>query len=256
MEAPHPLASLGPFPNERARLGWLVPMLMKQAGKTDGFPDDVDEELSHVLTALVMHGLHLASGVSILLNEGVHGAPGAVERSLYEVWCEIREVLDQGPLGAQKMLVNSMMELAEADATSDYDKHWALRYATAVEEVEKEYPDAVQEVRKQRSKRQFHWSGKSRSALMRHGSPKGQMYTLLSWEGHAVHVALRDAVTQMLSGDFEKTRVYPAAMAEYMDPEAVAFRCSAYLSDMWGRCCRFIGVPELNWPQIDESDKA
>jgi hypothetical protein len=243
----HPFASLTYAGSEQDRLAKVILAVQRWfADPISPLAEDWDEDLDHVVVSLATFGLDLGKAVKTLLQADNVSATGAVERTLYEIWCEVRELIEQGPIGAHKMLANSLIEMLDA-STEEADQRWPDLYKRVLRELERLQPDAVAEVRQQREKRRFHWSGRTRTEVMRKGSPAGQVYMILSWEGHASHVAVRDALGIARRKDGE--RVYPTARAEYMDPEAVALRCSLYLIDLWDRYSDLIGVPGPVWPR-------
>ena len=245
----YPFADLGPFQSEINRLRWLVETLQTRA--TAGLhpqSSDSDEDLNHVATSLVSYALHLARGAIALLESELTIATAPVERALYELWCEVRELLDQGSFGARKMMMNSLLELAEAASETDNDRRWKQLFLDVAGVIEREFPDVAAAVRQQRRKRQFHWSGRTRTDIMRIGSPDAQVFRLLSWEAHAVHVALRNALI-ITSRDDSTSGTYPSARAWYMRSEQIAFRCAVYLSDMWDRYFDMLGIDPITWPE-------
>lgn len=248
----HPLAQLAPFTSELDRLCWLVEVLTARGAKgMNPKHESSDEDLVAAATSLVSNGLQNARGAVNLLKGDLVMAAGPVERALYEIWCEVRMLFEQGSRGARKMFLNSLLELVETGSSNgSADQELKVLYRRISEELETRYPDEAAEVRDQRRRRRFHWSGLTRRQLSELGSPNGLVYRLLSWETHATHVAVRDQLGFYCRGS-NMEKQFPAARAEYMNPEQVAFRCSAYLSDMWDRYFELFSLPPIAWPKAE-----
>jgi hypothetical protein len=108
----HPLAQLAPFTSELDRLCWLVEVLTARGAKgMNPKHESSDEDLVAAATSLVSNGLQNARGAVNLLKGDLVMAAGPVERALYEIWCEVRMLFEQGSRGARKMFLNSLLEL-------------------------------------------------------------------------------------------------------------------------------------------------
>jgi len=104
-----------------------------------------------------------------------------------------------------------------------------------------EYPDIVKEIRTQRKKRRFHWSGVSRSQMERTVMPAPDVYQMLSLEAHAVLSPIRDV--EFINKGSIYTLWFEPQNTPTVDPEFVSWVVGGILYNMWNRYAEFFGLP-------------
>jgi hypothetical protein len=161
-----------------------------------------------VCGALVRGCLEGARAVLLLANANEFGGIAAVERSVWEMWSEMDYLLSSADpaRNARKIQINALIEVIELltersapQAMIDNNKNGLAKFEAA-------YPDIVKEVRGQRKKKRYHWTGGSRSKVIGSSSSAAtSVYKMLSWETHPDVVSIRDieAITDGNGGYLE-----------------------------------------------------
>jgi len=185
------------FDSEIQRLDWLIKQI---EGRVKGADDpQVPPEFLVVFTvtgAWLNRALTEAKAILLLTTQGLAEAVGPLQRALWELWIDWRYLLNRGdrPLNAAKATLSAMLEgldVFEAYLGTCHPTTLA-RLKQDVEEFEAGHPRASAEVRAQREKRKYHWSGLSRSGMERSLAGSAVVYKLLSWEAHGVVSPVRD----------------------------------------------------------------
>jgi hypothetical protein len=169
-----------------------------------GVEPRVPPELLMVFTVTgtwLNRALTQAKAILLLATQGLAEAVGPLVRALWELWTEWQYLLNHGDraLNAAKVTLSATLEgLAVFEAHLGTRRPTTLaRLKQAVQEFEAGYPAASAEVRAQREKRRYHWSGLSRSEMERTVSGTAVVYKLLSWEAHGVPCPVRDVLLEL-----------------------------------------------------------
>ena len=106
-----------------------------------------------------------------------------------------------------------------------------------------EFPELFEAVEKQRGRRQFHWSGQSRTALSRKFFGTGKVYQALSWEPHSVMTGIRDFTVRKGGG----LKFAPHA-DQQAAAEAVAHRTGGMLYNIWNEYAETFTLRQVKLP--------
>lgn len=250
-----------PFDSERERLDWLLDELearFESSGPVQ-ISSKEDLELFLVIGPLVRLAYAHAKGISTLLEAENPDAVGPVERALYELWGDVKYMLSEGnpASNAVKLKLNAALEVAGAvgDSKEELRDHptWG-GLARFLDDAAEEYPELLDEVRKQREDYRFHWSGiRGRVGVLKAalGEEAGFVYKALSWESHATVTALRDV-------DFPdpgKGRVEFKPGRDKLELyEGTAFRVGGMLYNIWGLAANRFDFETVELPTSGESE--
>jgi hypothetical protein len=198
------------FDSEIQRLDWLIRQIEERASR--GVQPQVSPELLMVFTVTgtwLNRALAQAKAILLLTTQGLAEAVGPPQRALWELWIDWRYLLNRGdrPLNAANATLSAMLEGLDVFETHLGTCHptTLARLKRHVQQFEAEYPAASAEVRAQREKRRYHWSGVSRSEMERTVSGAAVVYKLLSWEAHGAVSPIRD-VSFELNDDLARFR--------------------------------------------------
>ena len=185
------------FESEIHRLDWLIQQIEERV-KQESLPP-VDAELLVLFTvtgAWFNTALTRTRAILMLLERGLQEAAGPLQRALWELWTDWHYLLKHGDRirNALKVRLNAMVEAVES---LDNQQHklpppMLVQMKQDVQEFEAQYPNVSADVRAQRKKRKFHWSGLSRSEMERTLSGSTFVYRYLSWDAHGVMNPIRD----------------------------------------------------------------
>jgi hypothetical protein len=190
------------FDSETKRLDRLIQQI--EMSVNGGVEPQVAPDLLMVFTVTgtwLNLALTRAKAILLLATQGLAEAVGPLVRALWELWTEWQYLLNHGDraLNAAKVTLSAMLEGLDV-----FEAHLGTRQPTtlarlkqAVQEFEAGYPRASDEVRAQRGKRKYHWSGLSRSEMERSVSGTAVVYKLLSWEAHGVPCPVRDVLLEL-----------------------------------------------------------
>jgi len=207
-----------------------------------------DELRKTSLLSLIGLSSEIGSGILSLLKIGNCESAVMLERNLYELWCEIRLLLDSSENDAAKLLYNSLEEVKSFYKNSDSELKGKLRHVT--EELKTKFPNEETQIIKQREHGKFHWSGLSISSVIRKVAADSDttIYKLLSWESHASMICLRDRLYME-----EEKLVIGSRMPSYMEKEMIANRTGAYLYFIWNEFAEIFGFNEINEEEYNTS---
>ena len=185
------------FESEIDRLDWLIQQI-EELVKQDSLPP-VDAELLvlfSVTGAWFNTALTRTRAILMLLKHGLQEAVAPTQRALWELWTEWHYLLKHGDRirNALKVRLNAMVEAVDSLNNEQHKLPPAmiLQMKQDVQEFEAQYPSVSAEIRAQRKKRKFHWSGLSRSEMERTLSGSTFVYQYLSWDAHGVMNPIRD----------------------------------------------------------------
>lgn len=225
---------------EIERLKWFIDKIprqvklnQKEKQKTQIFP----------ITASSLFRLAGDIGLSIiLLLENNHIETSVMlERNLYELWCEFRYLNNNSEKGSVKAHINSAYEYIDffklSKGFKESDKYKDLMHL--VEYLGKIYPTEKREVEQQRKNYKFHWSGISKTKMIKSVAADGNIsiYRLLSWETHAVMTSLRDLTEQT-----EETTSFKDNLSKIMSAQDIAFRTTGCLYYFWYEYAETFGL--------------
>lgn len=237
----------------RERLCWLTaeirgrtsPLLVANIA-------DEDLPLLEVTAGLLRCCLEATEGVEALLTAGRYEAVFPIERAAWEIWSEFRFLIgrESRKRDAVKVEVNAILEVIET--LPKIDKGAApddllQRNEELLRLREGAYPELVAEVRGQRKKKQFHWSGQRRTDVFAATETDRLVYSLLSWEAHPVMGILRDVKTQRTDGGIELRFASPASEAPDLR-ERPAWSVTGYLWYLWVQFAKLWHIPSFELP--------
>jgi len=158
-------------------------------------PDSLDEitEKPHsyiVVNSLIRNAMSYAKAIESLIKVGGAEATFPLLRSIYEIQLEIENLLRYGKPeeNAAKFTINAALDIeSHLEEQSDYEFEKILSSVKQVIESQKvSSPKAFEKIKEQRRKRQFNWSGESRSKTERNIFKRElSLYKLMSWEAHS-----------------------------------------------------------------------
>lgn len=191
------------FHSELDRLVWVVAEADARFAADPHLTVASAEELDVLLVAAAWMRLALsyAHGVAALLGDGRPDAAAPVERALLELWADFRYLLRHGSRveNAARIEINAVIEMTDflaRNATKAGGEK--LPGSDGAErqraKLEARYPEIYAAVKAQRRRGRWHWSGLSRSQLLREvdGEDAPEIYGVLSWDAHAVMNLIRD----------------------------------------------------------------
>jgi hypothetical protein len=151
-----------------------------------------------------------AKAILLLITQGLPEAVGPLQRALWERWTEWRYFLKHGDrtLNAAKVMFNARveaLELLEA-RTGSVPASVLAGVQREVHEFESQHAKAAAEVREQRNRHQFHWSGISRTKMEQTLAGDAFAYQYLSWDAHGVMGSIRD-ISIELNEDVAKLHI-------------------------------------------------
>jgi len=139
-------------------------------------PDSLEEitEKPHsyiVVNSLIRNAMSYAKAIESLIKVGGAEATFPLLRSIYEIQLEIENLLRYGKPeeNAAKFTINAALDIeSHLEEQSDYEFEKILSSVKQVIESQKvSSPKAFEKIKEQRRKRQFNWSGESRSKTER-----------------------------------------------------------------------------------------
>jgi len=195
----------GAFESETERLDWLIQQIeekVRRCGEPKVPPDLMEAFV--VTSTWLNNALTHAKAILTLISQGLPDAVGPTQRALYELWIDWRFLLRHGDrnFNAAKVNINAMLEALESfekqPARIDPKEFADARRRTR--EFELRYPEASAEVRTQRGRRKYHWSGISRSEMERTLGGSAFAYQFLSWDAHGTMGPIRDVSFKLSDG--------------------------------------------------------
>jgi len=193
------------FDSETQRLDWLIQHIEEQVRGCDGpqvAPDLI--EVFVVTSAWLNAALTQAKAILLLITKGLPEAVGPAQRALYELWIDWRFLLRHGDraFNAAKVRMNAMLEALDSfeKRPDTLEPSELAESKLRLQEFEARYPHASVEVRAQRGKRKYHWSGMSRSEMERTLGGSVFVYQFLSWHAHGVMGTIRDLSFEVNDG--------------------------------------------------------
>lgn len=219
--------------SELERLQWLIRTVRKYTRPHIEVSGSTDALLFFAATSLVRISFRTAQGSISLLEAKNTEAAAMLERNIYEFWCELRYLFDHKNKASQ-IYLNSIQEFIDTHKESQsLNKSKEVKFMKSFYEVlKKKFPFQFNEVKNQRKKYKFHWSGLSRTKLVKNVAADGNklIYQVLSWETHAVMNAIRD----IYGMDTKKGNIN---FGEYINPvmnkEEIAYRTAGYCLYIW-----------------------
>jgi hypothetical protein len=193
------------FDSEIHRLDWLIRKieeLVRDCGEPQVAPDLM--EVFVVTSTWLNAALTQAKAILLLIAQGLPQAIGPAQRALWELWIEWRFLLRHGDraLNAAKVRMNAMLEALDPfeKQPDTLDPSELAEAKLRLQEFEARYPDVSREVRAQRGKRKYHWSGMSRSEMERTLGGSVFAYRFLSWDAHGLMGTIRDVSFEVKDG--------------------------------------------------------
>jgi Family of unknown function (DUF5677) len=238
------------FESEGERLAWLFGEVERFASNSRvSLCDPADIEVFHVTASWLARCTEMAKAISVLAHNELHASTGVVLRSLWELWIDWRYLLKVGDrrLNAAKVLLNAQiaaLDFVDAHA-SQFEEGYLQKLHQNVAEFEAGHPEVSAQVRKQRSKKQFHWSGLTFSQMERLLAPEATVYGQLSWEPHSTVTTIRDVSLDVEDSDaffrFGQTE-------EAIRPEFMLFSAGGVLFFVYNDFARLWGLQSIAAP--------
>jgi hypothetical protein len=161
-------------------------------------------EVFIVTSTWLNRALAEAKGILLLITQDVAEAVDPVQRALWELWTEWRYLLNHGDqaFNAEKVILTAMLEALRpfGGQSAAPEPSELARLRANVQEYEAQHPRASVEVRAQRQKRKYHWSGVSRSEMERAVAGSALVYRMLSWDAHGIVSPIRDVSFELKDG--------------------------------------------------------
>lgn len=240
------------FKTEIERFEWLLGTLLLRTKNIEvvSLPDPNNIEVMLVATGLVERALSYSSAIRTLINNDQTAETQPLQRAIYELWVEHKYLLTVGEpsINAIKAQINATFEALEfAEARKESFSSDVLdRIRRNITFWSEEYANILKEVRTQRQKRRFHWSGVSRSQMERKVMPAPDVYQMLSWEAHAVLSSIRDV--EFIKKDSTYTLWFEPQNTPTIDSEMVSWFIGGILYYMWNSHAEFFGLPTIDLP--------
>ncbi|HVA00352.1 MAG TPA: DUF5677 domain-containing protein [Terriglobia bacterium] len=185
------------FESEGERIDWLIEQVEGRGSNTTVPPlDPQDIEVFHITASWLARCTSLTKGLLVLVRDRLYEPAGVVHRSSWELWIDWKYLLRVGNrrLNAAKVLLSAQIGTLEfTDFHHDaFDSGYLERLHQNLLDFESRHPEASAEVRQQRRKRYFHWSGLTYSRMERELAGEPGIYGALSWEVHGTVSPMRD----------------------------------------------------------------
>lgn len=238
------------FESEQHRFNWLVEHLTELSSELKTSPKSVDELHGLVVTtSFVNLGLSYAKGINTLLQLEQAEATPPLHRALYELWVELSFLLRSGDAGenAAKFSINTVLELE--NFIEEHKKHFTEEAIAGIKRTiahyEMSHPEAMALIRRQRQRRQYHWSGMSRSRMERQmAGYDTQIYKVMSWEAHVVMSPIRD-IEILMKDECSASFSFQPQNNLMVDPEFVAYSVGGILFFIWNEYAKHFAFPQV-----------
>lgn len=243
------------FESEQHRFNWLVEHLTELSSELKTSPKSVDElDGLVVTTSFVNLALSYAKGINTLLQLEQAEATPPLHRALYELWVELSFLLRSGDTreNAAKFSINAVLELENfIEERKKYFTEEAIAgIRRTIASYEMSHPEAMALIRGQRQRRQYHWSGMSRSRMERQvAGYETQIYKVMSWEAHVVMSPIRD-IEILMRDEGSATLSFQSQDNLMVEPEFVAYSAGGILFFIWNEYAK-----HFNFPQVKIEDK-
>lgn len=238
------------FESEAARLDGLLWEITKRLDQSLQISLKKKEEAEPLIvcTSLLRLVLSYAQAVNVLLHEKMWEAVVPLERAIYEMWVEFRYIVRIGDRteNSRRLMVNATMEFSEfAIANRRSFPGGVQGCIDSLRSYKSDYPEIYKTIRQQRGKRRFHWSGLSRSALVKELAPDDVFYQGLSWEVHAVLSPIRDI--NISSEEEDSTRLDFRPLHDMDEQiEMQAFSVGGMVSNFWNEYATVFGLEQID----------
>jgi hypothetical protein len=174
-------------------------------------------------------------------------------RALWELWIEWRYFLRQRDRGlcADKVILQAKLEFIrwceKRPVTLNIPTVASL--PRRLREFELQHPQASAEIKFQRQKGKFHWSGKSRAAIERElAGGDNTAYEFFSWDAHAVMRPIRDVSIDIRDG--VATLSFGRQQSE-RDVELLDWTSGGVLFYMYNDFANLWGLPPVVLPKTE-----
>jgi hypothetical protein len=238
------------FDSEIQRLDWLIRQVEKCVKGRDE-PQVAPElvEVFVVTSTWLNTALAESKAILLLVMQGLAEAVGPLQRALWELWIEWRYCLRHGDrsLNAAKVILNAMLEALEPfeGQAGVFEASVLARLKGSAQEFEAQHARAAVELRAQRQKRRYHWSGLSRSEMERTLGGNPLIYRMLSWDAHAVVSVIRDASFELTD---TVARFHFGREASQSDANWLAFANGGVLFYIYNDFAQLWGLPPVVLP--------
>jgi Family of unknown function (DUF5677) len=186
------------FQTEAACLDWLLWEITGRLERVREISLAKDEEVEPLIVCTSLLRLALSHGraVNLLLHEEFTESVAPLERAIYEIWTDFRYLVRTGNRveNARRLMINSTFEFTDyvLQHRRSFSPEAVRACLRGLRSYKNDYPELYTAVQTQRRVKRFHWSGISRSAIIRQLTPGSIYYRSLSWEAHVVLSPIRD----------------------------------------------------------------
>jgi hypothetical protein len=234
---------------DRRRFEWLLSEVKRRADDLHlKIAEAAKLEVFMASTALLRLALTYAESVQVLMRSEELDGTGPLQRAIYELWLDHSYLHRHGDPAENsiRLQVNSHLEIL-AFARERLPPN-AVELATNVlNKFEHEHPAIVEEVRRQRANRRYHWSGLSWSAIDRELHGSADLYRTLSWEAHAVMAPIRDVD---VSGDPANARfAFGPKNVVNLQEKHIANFVGGVVFFMWNEWAKYFGISLIVVPE-------
>ena len=204
-------------------------------------------EVFWVTATMIATAVKYGKAMATLLRGDLLDAAWPVERALLELYNDFQYLLrhESAQGCAIKILISATIELLEfhrMEMSTRSDESIAT-LEESLANYGREFPELYAEVREQRKRRKFHWSGLSRIAIEKIVAPDAGMYKYLSWQAHSIITPLHGLSLTMAE---EHIRVdFTEYRDAFVNPGRAAWSVGGLLLNMWNEFARFSGVPSI-----------
>lgn len=143
-----------------------------------------------------------ACGVMALATASERGGIVAAERQAWEMQNELDYLLRSAdpPRNGVKVQVNALIEVIQLLTVSQISTEMLAHDEILLAEFETAHPQVVVEVRQQRKRKRYHWSGQGRTSIVAGTDLSRAVYKMLSWQAHPDICPIRDISTEDRNG--------------------------------------------------------
>ena len=239
------------FDSEFDRFAWLLSALkgatadMKVTKLTDA-----NLELFVVASAWFRQALSFGEALEALGFTDRTEAAGPTIRALYELWGEFQYLMGLPDANSQAIRVQIAALLELDDWLQKVDRDFPAEGLAGLKRQKeffaKEYSAMYEEIVSSRKQRRYHWSGLSRTEVLRRAFDAGaaNVYSAFSWEVHSTMTALRDVSVDRANNSIFFSHYLDESVAK----EQMAHRAGGMLFFMWHQYSAAFGLPLVEPP--------
>lgn len=245
------MKKLKPPQLEIDRLGWVIEKIKNICNPNLKKPSN-NLLLFSVSTSIMRASVEIARGIYLTTKNNNREAAIILERTLYEAWCEFRDLITSNNQSEVRYLIN-----AGKDYLDFFDKDNELRKSDEYKRINTKFSELLDRnkeveiiISNQRNTGKYHWSGKSRTTFMKEvtGGCSSKIYKQLSWEGHTEMVAFRDYIDSD-----ENNMKFGTTCPNFMRLEEIAYRSTIYILLIYNKFAEKFNFDIIDGQEFDKS---